>query len=284
MTEIARAFLLVVVGLAGDPDHAAVFQKWGTSLAAAAAELGVPRDRIQQLNDESTKADVEKAIDGIAARAAADDVVVVVLIGHGSYDGRTAKFNLKGPDMTPADFNVLLRRLKSKHVVLANTTSASGPFKDELTGPGRTIITATRSGAEQYDTLFAGFFVGAFSSDAADVDKNHRVTVQEAFDYAQREVARTYEREGLLATEHAAIDDTGKLASAFAFGTAGGGELSADPRLRALQMERRDLEQRVEALKVLKSSMDPARYDAELERLVTALALKTREIRQADGK
>ena len=284
MTALARAFLLVVVGLAGDPEHATLFEKWGDSLAASAAQLGVPADRIQHLKGDPTRADMEQAMGRIAKVAGPDDVLFIVLVGHGTFDGRVAKFNLKGPDLAPADLEAMLKSVASKRLVLVNTTSASGPFKDAMAGPNRTIITATRSGAEQFATLFGGYFADAFASDAADLDKNHRVTVQEAFEYAQREVTKAYERTGLLATEHAAIDDTGKLATVFALGTAGGEAQSADPKVRALQAERRELEQQVESLKVLKGSLEPAKYEAELERLVTALALKTRELRQAEAK
>ena len=283
MNELFKAILLVVVGLAGDPEHAEIFKKWGAAMAAAAKNVGVPPDRIIQLGEQSTKTDVEGAFGTIAKKVGADDVVFVVLIGHGSFDGKVAKFNLKGPDMTPADFNAQLKKLPTQHVVFVDTTSSSGPFAQELAGPGRTIVTATRSGAEQYDTLFAGYFVDAFNSETADADKNHRVTLKEAFDYAQREVTRTYEKEGLLATEHSVMDDGGKLASTFSLGTAGMGELPLDPKLRDLYIQRRELEQRVEALKVLKGSMDPARYEAELEKAVTALALKSREIRQIEA-
>ncbi len=283
MTELARAFVLVVVGLAGDPEHAELFARWGTSMAETAATLGVPPDRIQHLADNPTRADLTRAMARVAASAGADDVVFLVLIGHGTFDGRTAKFNLKGPDLTPDDLEAMLKTVPARRLVLANTTSASGPFREALAGEGRTIVTATRSGAEQFATLFGGYFVDAFASEAADLDKNRRVTVQEAFAYAEREVARAYERTGLLATEHAVLDDTGTLAGVFALGTAGGAALSADPAIRALQEERRTLEQQVEALKVLKGSLDPAKYQAELERLLTALALKTRELRQAEG-
>ncbi len=284
MTALARAFLLVVVGLAGDPEHATLFEKWGDSLAASAAQLGVPADRIQHLKGDPTRADMEQAMGRIAKAAGPDDVLFIVLVGHGTFDGRVAKFNLKGPDLAPADLEAMLKSVASKRLVLVNTTSASGPFKDAMAGPNRTIITATRSGAEQFATLFGGYFADAFASDAADLDKNRRVTVQEAFEYAQREVTKAYERTGLLATEHAVIDDTGKLATVFALGTSGGEAQSADPKVRALQAERRALEQQVESLKVLKGSLEPAKYEAELERLVTALALKTRELRQAEAK
>jgi hypothetical protein len=201
--------------------------------------------------------------------------------------------------MGPADFNALLRKLPTRNVVLVNAASSSGPWVEELSAPGRTIITATRSGAEQFTTLFGGYFVEAFSTASADADKNQRLSMLEAFQYARTEVARAYEREGLLATEHAMLDDNGdkkgsqepaangadgKLAAAMALGSpADVAPLPADPKLRALHLERRDLERRVEALRLLKDSMPAAKYTSELETLVTELALKTREIRTLEG-
>ena len=48
--------------------------------------------------------------------------------------------------------------------------------------------------------------------------------------------------------------------------------------------ERRELERRVEGLKLLKTGMEPARYAAELEKLLTELATKSRQIRELEGK
>jgi hypothetical protein len=128
--------------------------------------------------------------------------------------------------------------------------------------------------------------------------------VLEAFRFAKTEVTSAYQREGLLATEHALLDDDGdkegsadpvatgadpknkdgKVAAVVSLGVAGDDGLPADPKLRALHQERRDLERRVESLRLLKESMDAAKYTSELEKLVTAIALKTREIRAAEGK
>jgi hypothetical protein len=310
-----KAFLLIVVGLSGDPEHGKTFHKWGTTLAEASERLGVPKDRLVYLVDapmegdarvsgRATRDEISKAIDGFAKQAGAEDVVFVMLIGHGSYDGRDSKFNLPGPDMAAADFNLMFKRLPTRQIVLVNASSASGPFIDGLSAPGRTIVTATRSGAEQYTTLFGGFFIDALTSEAADADKNKRVSVLEAFNFAKTEVTRAYEREGLLATEHALLDDDGdkegsatptttgsdpknkdgKVAAVVSLGVAGDDGLPSDPKLRALHVERRDLERRVESLRLLKESMDPAKYSSELEKLVTAIALKTREIRTAEGK
>ena len=305
-----KAFLLIVVGLAGDPEHGALFHKWGASLAEASAKVGVTPDRLVYLVDQkgeddklahgrSTREEIQKALDGFAKTATAEDVVYVVLLGHGSADGQSARFNLPGPDMGPADFNAALKRLPTKQLVFVNTSSSSGPFVEAMSAPGRTIITATRNGAEQFATLFGGFFVDAFTSPDADADKNQRVSMLEAFSYAKAGVARAYDQEGLLATEHALLDDNGdkqgsqdpgptgadgKLAASLSLGSvADAAPLPADPKLRALVLERRDLERRVESLRLLKDSMPPAKYAAELEKLVTDLALKTREIRTLEG-
>jgi hypothetical protein len=308
-----RAFLLIVVGLAGDPEHGKTFHAWGNALADSSERLGVAPEHLIHLVDQpaegdkkvtgrATREEVTAALDRFATMAGPDDVVFITLIGHGSFDGRAAKFNMPGPDMGPADFAPLLAKLKSKQVVFVNTASASGPFVEALSGPGRTVVTATRNGAEHYATLFGGHFVEALGSEAADSDKNRRVSVLEAFLFAKAEVARAYEREGLLATEHAILDDNGdkegsqdpsaagkdgkdgKVATIVSLGTVGNDTLPTDPKLRALYVERRELERRVESLRLLKESMPPARYAAELEELVTALALKTREIRTAEGR
>ena len=304
--------LAVIVGLAGDPEHAEFFQRWASTLVDGATErLGIPRDHIIYLAEQpekdpkratgkSTKEEVERAFATIARNSKPDDVVFVVLIGHGTFDGKVAKFNLPGPDMTPANFEPLLKSLPAKHIVFVNTTSSSGPFLEELSGTGRTIVTATRTGAERYATLFGGYFVDALMSDSADADKNHRVTVLEAFDSAKLGVARAYEQEGIMLTEHPLLDDSGdkkgttdpkadgkigRVASVLSLGTEQAAEaMPVDPKMRALYEERRDLERRVEGLKLMKTSMDPARYASELEKLLTDLAVKSRQIKDLEGK
>jgi hypothetical protein len=303
--------VLVVVGLAGDPEYAELYGKWGAALVDAATErYGIPRTQVHYLTEKpesdgkratgkSTRDGIVKAF-GSLSGAGADDLILVVLIGHGTFDGRAAKFNLPGPDMAAAEFEPLLARLAPRRVVLVNTASASGPFIEALSRPGRTIVTATRNGRESFATIFGGYFVDALASDVADADKNKRVSVLEAFDYARREVAAAYEREGIILTEHALLDDTGdkagiaqpaadgkegRVAAILSLGAVGGDEaLPADPALRAAYEERRALERRVESLRLMKDGMEPAKYAAELEKLLTELAVKSRQIREREGK
>jgi hypothetical protein len=277
--------LLVVVGLAGDPEHGELFEKWAHGLAGTASEhLGVGKANITTLTgDAATRAGVSKAFAALASAAGPDDTVMVVLFGHGTFDGRAAKFNLPGPDMTPDDFAPLLAAIKAQRLVFVNTASASGPFVEALKGPGRVVVAATRSGAEKYATLFGGPFVDAFSSEAADANRDGKVTILEAYEFANKQVAAAFQREGILQTEHASIDDTAR-AALVSLGSAAAPALPTDPKLRGLYVQRRELEQRIESLKLLKSGMDPGKYAAELERLATELAAKSREIREAEGK
>jgi len=58
----------------------------------------------------------------------------------------------------------------------------------------------------------------------------------------------------------------------------------ADPAARALVEERDAIEQRITALKLMKPSMDGAAYDAQMEKLLTDLALKTKALRDLQAK
>ncbi len=203
--------------------------------------------------------------------------------------------------MTATDFAKLLDLFTTQEVVFVNTASASGDFIARLSAPNRTVITATRSGNERNQTLFGRYFVEAFADDGADVDKNDRVSALEAFDYARREVARAYESEGRLLTEHALLDDNGDgegsnepdprdsdgaLARTLFLGdeapaAAADGE-PADPRLAALYEQQRVLEEQIAELRQRKEQMELSDYERRLEELLVELALKTREIRRIE--
>jgi hypothetical protein len=151
-------------------------------------------------------------------------------------------------------------------------------------------VTATKTGGERNETRFPAFFVEALQSESADRDRNGRVSVQEAFDFARQRVTSSYEQGGHLLTEHAVLDDLseGKLASQIFLAPRGAQSpavaAATDPKVRALLEERDALERRIGELRLKKDSMDAATYDTELERLVTELALKSRAIRELEAK
>ena len=294
--------VLVVTGVAGDDEHAQRFHKWASTIVDAAKKRGgVPEANVTYLAEKpdqdptrirgrSTKESVEKAFADIAARARPNDEVFVLLIGHGSFDGRQSAFNLPGPDLTATDYAALLAKLQTQRVAFVNTASASGGFLAALAGPGRTIVTATKTGGERNETRFPSYFVEAFEDNAADSDRNGRVSVFEAFEYARTKVAKSYEQQGLILTEHAALDDgnQGKLAATLFLESdrsrAAAAATIADPALRALIEQQRALEDQIGQLKLRQTGMDATQYEQQMEKLLVDLAVKTRAIRELEGK
>ncbi|MGC4083946.1 MAG: C13 family peptidase [Vicinamibacterales bacterium] len=300
--SVARAqdvHLLVITGVGGDEEHTTQFNKWAGAVVDSAKKhgvldanvlwLGETPDKDPRMKGRATRDSVTKALTDLAARSKADDDVFVILIGHGSFDGRMGAFNLPGPDLTADDYAMLLRKFTTQKVTFVNTASSSGAFLQPLAGPARTIVTATRTGGERNETRFAEFFVEALDAEEADRDRNGRVSVQEAFDYAAAKVKAAYEKEGHILTEHASLDDSsqGKLAASQYLTperSRTAAAQNASPQLRALLEQRDALERQVNNLRLKKDSMDQAAYDQQLEKLLTDLAVKTRQIRELEGR
>jgi hypothetical protein len=292
--------LLVIVGVGGDEDHVKAFNKYALAIMDAAKKHGMPDANITYLGENpepsggrmkarSTRENVTKAFTDLSTQAKAVDEVFIVLIGHGSFDGRQAAFNLPGPDLTADDYKALLAKFPTQKVVFVNTASSSGAFVQPLAGPARTIVAATKTGGERNETRFAQYFAEAFDTDSADRDRNGRVSVQEAFDYAAQKVKAAYEQEGHILTEHATLDDSnqGKLAATQFLAperSRTAAAQAADPALRTLLEQRDTLERQVAELRLRKDSMDAKQYDDQLEKLLTDLALKTRAIRDFEQK
>ena len=312
---------LVVVGLGGSDEYRETFHRWAADLRSALVELGIPRDRTVYLGEdagpavgatdgESTREGLRSAVADMASEAGASDRILVVLIGHGTTRGDEARFNLPGPDISAAELGALLDgAFPTQTVAVVNTASASGPFVPALSGPGRVVLTATRSGREQNETRFGEFFVDALEGEGADLDKDGRLSLLEVFQYAAGEVRRHYEEQNLLLTEHALLDDDGdgegslepgtegsdgSLARSFYVGALGVGASAAaavtavpdsitDPELRRLYQERADLQTRIEGLRLRKDQMEAADYEAQLEELLIELALANREIQARGG-
>ena len=132
----------------------------------------------------------------------------LVLLGHGTFDNKEAKFNLRGPDLSASELAEWLKPFQ-RPVAIVNCSSASGPFLNKLSAAGRVVVTATRSGNEVNYTRFGGQFAAALGSPEADLDKDGQTSLLEAYLLAASRVAEFYETEGRLATEHPLLDDNG---------------------------------------------------------------------------
>jgi hypothetical protein len=297
----AERYALIVTGASGGPQYAQQYDAWRTALVNTLRESwNYPDDHLFVLAEtesdgvaQSTRDNVRRALADIRGRATKDDVVFVLLIGHGTgADSDEAKFNLVGPDLSAADWADLLRPIAGR-LVFVDTASGSFPFLERLSGRGRIVITANDSAAQQFETVFPGFFVKAFGDDGADLDKSGRVSIWEAFVYASDGVRRWYETKGQLATERALLDDNGDRIGREA-DSAGPDSLLAqvtyiqpdrpivetgDSELTGLLRRRAALEAELEALRARKPTMMADEYEEALEKILLEIAQIDRRVR-----
>jgi len=306
---------LIVAGLGGTAEYRQEFHRLALRLDSALThELGVPADNVTVLEESpatapdrrearSTKANVLSALAAMARAAAPHDDILLVLIGHGTSEGEDVRFNLPGPDLTPAELATALAAFKTQKVAVVNTASASGGFVAPLAAPDRVVVAATASALERNATVFPRYFVDALAGTDADFDKDGQVSILEAFRYATEEVARHYKEENELQVEHAVLDDNGdgkgsraptadstdgRLATTFRLGVPHGTAATAAPAtadsvLARLYAERTGIQKKIDDLRARKASLPPAQYEEQLENLLVELALKDREIRRHGG-
>ena len=311
----AQSQVLIVTGLGGEARFTERFRALGGELATALHDrFGIPDANIAWFGEDSTARDarsvryrgqstrdaLEKEIAAIKARAVPGGQVVVVFIGHGAGSEAESRISLPGPDITAADVQRWLAGFTQQRVAFVNLTSASGDFLPILAAPGRVVITATKTSFERNESHFAGLFVKALSQDVADVDKDGRVSLLEAFRYAARETKRVYDDGTKLQTEHSQLDDDGsRQNTAEPTGRAGQGMLArrffldaradavaagGDAALATLYSQKFELEVQVDSVRAKKATLRREAYEADLERVLIELARKSRDIRRAEGR
>jgi len=276
---MADQYALVVSGAPGGQAYATKYEGWRMSLVnALKTSFGYADDHVVTLPTASRE-QVIHALSDLTMRLTKSDQLFVALIGHGSSEGDVAKFNLVGPDMSARDWADQLKPFSGR-LIFVNTTSASFLFLRQLARPGRIVITATDSTAQEFETVFPEFFIKAFGDPAADRDKDGRVSIFEAFVYASANVRSWFDRQNRLPTERALLDDDGDGIGREAQNPEPDGAVAkltylqplnaaADDPLGRHQVE---IESAIADLKARRAAMPPAAYDAELERLLTELA------------
>ena len=293
-------YAIIISGISGEEVYAKNFSEWTSKLRSSlTGTLGFAEDQVivfaEKPGDKEQRASAEAVKQTFAAlqsAAKSNSQIFIFFIGHGTFDGKVAKFNLIGPDLSPSDYAQMIAKLPARNVVIVNTASASGEFIKPLSGNGRIIVTATRSGTEQNATRFAEYFIAALDNNEADADKNGRVSVLEAFNYASKLTNESYEKAGKLVTEHSLIDDNGDgaghqkaeagdgaLARATYFDSIPQMQAGGDPELAQLFSERMRLEGEVGQLKERKEQMKEEDYESALEKLLVELAKVNQKIK-----
>jgi hypothetical protein len=289
----ATTFCVTVAGLGGEPEYEQRFSTLAQELDKLLKPM--PNFDVQTLyGPRATKANVAAALQQVAKEAKADDALVLMMIGHGGYDGYDYKINLPGPDLSAVELAALLDRIPTTRQLVVNMTSASGGSRAALEKPSRVVITATKSGNEKNATIFARYWVDALRDPAADTDKNEAITALEAFRFAEEKTAKFYDTQKRLATEHPTLEDTGQgdgarapsaengeglLAARFTLVRIGSAQTAAaTPEKQALVAHREDIEQQIERLKYQKAAMPPDEYKKQLGALLLDLAKTQAEI------
>ncbi|HMV50915.1 MAG TPA: hypothetical protein PKD31_24450, partial [Blastocatellia bacterium] len=210
-------FAVVITGIGGEEVYVKQFGEWTTKLRQSlTGQLGFAEEQVFVLTEKpegkdrkATSEAVRQLFVELKNTLKPDNQLFLFFIGHGSYIDKVAKFNLVGPDLSATEYGQLLNSLPAKNVVIVNTASGSGEFVKPLAREGRVVITATRSGQELNAPHFAEFFIAALGNAEADADKNGRVSVLEAFEYAVKLTKSRYDKKGILLAEHALLEDNG---------------------------------------------------------------------------
>jgi hypothetical protein len=304
-----RATVVVVAGAPGEaefiPDLTQQLEAWTKATAQAGAKhVAIGPDYRDSAAAEKVTGAVETAggesdRDRLKAVLEAEPKsgngeLWIVLIGHGTFDGKEAKLNLRGPDLSASELSEWLKPIQ-RPLAIIDTTSASAPFLAKLAAPKRVVVSATRSGNEHNYARFGKYLAEALPDEKSDLDKDGQISLLEAFLSATHRTAEFYKTEGRLATEHALIDDNGDglgtpadwfrgvLATKRARNDAAPDgarahqfhlvRSTAEQHLSAEVRARRDkLELDIAALREQKAKMNEGKYYQELEKLLLQLA------------
>lgn len=287
----ATTYYVTITGLGGEPDYEQRFAMWAKDIEKAVKPA--PDAKLETLVN-ATREQVRATLGGLATQAKPQDALVLMLIGHGGYDGYDYKINLPGPDLTASELATLLDRIPASRQLVVNMTSSSGGSIEFLRKPNRVVITATKNGTEKNATVFARYWVDALSDPAADSDKNDVVSALEAFRFADKKTVAYFESQNRLATEHAVLEDTGKgdgvrapspengegmLAAQFPLLRIGATAAAAkDPAKQQLIARKEQLEQEIDKLKYDKAAIPPDEYKKRIGALLLQLAQTQEEI------
>lgn len=197
--------LVLVVGAPGEPQYATNFTQQAAAWSRLAAQA---RFNLTSIGlDPAATNDLEQVQATLSALNPTNALpLYLVLVGHGTFDGREARFNLRGPDLASTNLHQWLAPITRPTAIL-NTGSASAPFIKALTRTNRVLLTATRSGKEINATHLGTHLAAAIDDPLADLDQDGDLSLLELFLNATARTAEFYKTEARLASEHALIED-----------------------------------------------------------------------------
>ncbi len=275
----AELYVTVVQGLGGEPAFEESFHNQSQVLVAASSALTDEENVAYFDSSQSTRSSLLSHFESLSNKMNEADRALIYLVGHGSFDGEEYKFNIPGLDLTTSDISNVMASLPGQNHFLFNTSSTSGALLEALTDSNYILVTATRSGNEKNATYFGKYFVEALSDEAADLNKNNSISIEEAFNYAQREVEDYFETQGQLATEHSVIQGQG--AAQFTLARINQIVIETEnPRVAELQMQSLEIDQKIQDLQLRRNTLENTDYIKQLQALILESAKVNEEIEQ----
>lgn len=292
--ESKQQFILVK-GAGGEKEYDELFRTW-LDRWKLFAEKKSQRVKVIGTEENSGISDRETFINAISElKEAPDESTWIVLIGHGTFDGKQAKFNIRGRDLTADDFKEQLASVPGKCVIVG-CFSCSGAFVPSLSAKNRTVIASTRNGYEFNFSRFGEYLSQLISDSTIDLDKDGETSLLEAFLVASKQTNEFYTSDARIITEHPVIDDNGDgvgtpadsfqgirskqkaknglakegtFANQMMIATSGSNGIVLTDEQRK---HRRAVESEIEKLREKKTTMKPDAYLIKLESLVLRLA------------
>jgi len=268
----AESRVLIIAGLGGEPQYQLAFDEQAQRIHAGLS--GISSD-VQLLTGPAASSEmISKAITGLANRSEREDTLILILIGHGSYDDQIFRFNIPGPDITDHQLKNWLDDIPVRHQLVVATGSSSGALLNSLQADKRTLMTATRSGDQRDATVFGTFFADAMSELSADTDKDQIISANEAFEFASAGVDAYYRAQNQMPSEHPQSEGTEAVMMFARLNP----EPITNPALQALYKRRESLELTIVSLRKNKAALTQDDYFAQLQRLLLEMALVEEEL------
>lgn len=214
---IPQKYAIIVSGESNDAQHYTWFKNSTKQAYDLLITKGYSDNNIDYLFEtasetgvdyESTVDNFTMVIDQLREKSTSIDNIVVILIGHGYFDGTNSYYTLHDYNIQDTEMADMFSDIKRDKVVFVFSPCNTGGFIDDLSGPDTVVISSTRPD-ESNKAAFIEPFLASFDG-SGDKNNDGNVSFAEAFNFASKSVGDQYKNNnwGNL-TEHAQLDDNG---------------------------------------------------------------------------
>jgi len=215
--QAIQKFAIIVGGASYNKQHYDWFLSSTTMAYKLLKNSGYANENIYYLFEGKNEQDVDylstlsnfkKTVRDIKYRSGIADTILVILIGHGGFDGTNSYYCLSDSNLYDTEMADMFKDITRDKLIFVFSPCNSGGFIDNLSGNNTVVITSTRKD-EANRAAFIEPFLAAFDG-PGDSNSDRKVSFAEAFNFASASVKQQYIDNGWgILAEHAQIDDNG---------------------------------------------------------------------------